>query len=140
MSVTLAVFVAAVLAVSAGYYINSASGENTVTINMKVTDGTPQNGSPDQILPSSFTVTEGDHYTVIFENTDDGPHGEVIPALGFSTNVVQGGQTVRVALTPEKAGTFEYYQPSGWCQSQTDPTSSCTGPQLMNGTVTVLPP
>lgn len=140
-SVILAVVIILVLAVSAGYYVNSQSGNGgTGTINMVVTDGTPQNGGPDEILPSNFTVTEGHNYVIVFDNTDDGPHEEVIPALGFTTNIVQGGQTVRVAFTPDKVGTFGYYQPEGACVSVSDPAVSCTGPQDMNGTVTVLAP
>src|SRR5580658_158665 len=123
----LAIVIIAILAVSAAYYINSVgSGSTGVTINMEVTDGTPQNGGPDEILPQNFTVTEGAHVTVVFENTDDGPHELVIPGLGFTTQVVQGGQTVRVALNPDKVGTFGYYQPAGSCVSQSDPAVSCT--------------
>ena len=137
----LAVVIVVVLAVSAGYYINSSSGgSSAATINMIVTDGTPQNGGPDQILPTSITMTVGDHYIIVFDNTDDGPHEEVIPALGFTTQIVQGGTTERVAFTPDKAGTFEYYQPAGSCVSISDPAVSCTGVQDMNGTLTVLPP
>jgi Cupredoxin-like domain len=137
----LAIVVIAVLALSAAYYINSSSGgTGTATINMAVTDGTPQNGGPDQILPTNFTVTEGDHYTIVFDNTDDGPHEEVIPALGFTTGVVNGGVTARFAFTPDKVGTFGYYQPAGSCVSISDPAVSCTGPQDMNGTVIVVAP
>jgi hypothetical protein len=140
-AVILAVVIIAVLAVSAGYYINSTgTSGNTPTINMIVTDGTPQNGGPDQILPSAFNVTEGLHYTIVFDNTDDGPHEIVIPGLGFTTNIVQGGQTTRVILTANKIGTFGFYQPAGSCVSAADPAVSCTGPQDMNGTVTVSAP
>lgn len=137
----LAVVIVVVLAASSVYYASSSSGGNSASIiKMQATAGTPQNGAPDLILPISITVTEGQHYIVVFENTDDGPHEEVIPALGFSTNIVQGGQTVRVAFTPDKAGTYEYFQPQGACVSVANPSVSCTGAQDMNGTLTVLPP
>jgi|SRR5271155_1717773 len=139
--VILAIVVVVVLAMSSAYYISSSSGGNSASIiKMQATDGTPQNGAPDQILPIKITVTQGQHYIVVFENTDDGPHEEVIPALGFSTNIVQGGQTTRVAFTPDKAGTYEFFQPLGACVSVSDPEVSCTGAQDMNGTLTVLPP
>jgi plastocyanin len=141
-SVILAVVVVAILAVSAGYYINSVSGNaaNSETIQMEVTSGTPQNGAPDAFLPASFTVTEGDHVTIVFDNTDDGPHEFQIPALGVSTGIVQGGQTVRTVFVPDKLGTFAYDQPAGACVSIQDPQSSCTGAQLTNGNVTVIAP
>jgi Cupredoxin-like domain len=139
-AVIFAIVVIAILAVSAAYYISSTSSSGGgVIINMEVTDGTPQDGGPDEILPQNFTVTQGQHVTVVFENTDDGPHEIVAPGLGFTTNIVQGGQTARVALNPSKVGTFGFYQPAGACVSQADPAVSCTGPQLMNGTITVLP-
>ena len=137
----MAIVIVAVLALSAGYYVNSSgSSGNTPTIQMEVTDGTPQNGGPDEILPTSFNITEGEHYTVVFDNPDDGPHELVIPGLDSRTMIVQGGATTRVALTANKLGTFDYYQPQGACISQSDPAVSCTGVQDMNGTVTVLPP
>jgi hypothetical protein len=137
----LAIVVVVVLAMSSAYYISSSSGGNSTSIiKMQATDGTPQNGAPDQIQPTRITVTQGQHYIVVFENTDDGPHEEVIPALGFSTNIVQGGQTARVAFTPDKVGTFAFFQPEGACVSVENPAVSCTGAQDMNGTLTVLPP
>jgi plastocyanin len=141
-SVLLAVVVVALLAVSAGYYINSVSGNsaNAETINMEVTQGTPQNGGPDAFLPASFTVTEGDHVTIVFDNTDDGPHRFQIPAFGVDTGPVQGGQTVRVTFVPNKLGTFAYDQPAGACVDVQNPEASCTGAQLTNGNVTVIAP
>lgn len=140
-AVILVIFIIAVLALSSAYYVSSSSaGNGTTVLTLTVTDGTPQNGAPDQILPSALTLTEGQHYTIVFVNTDDGPHEEEIPGLGFSTNIVQGGQTDRTALTPDKVGTFAMVQPPGSCVSIQDPAVSCTGAQDMNGTVTVVAP
>ena len=141
-SIILAVVIVAILAVSAGYYINSVSDNaaNSVTIDMEVTSGTPQNGAPDHFLPANFTVTEGEHVTIVFDNTDDGPHELQIPALGVDTGIVQGGQTQRVTFVPEKVGTFAYSQPPYACVSQQNPDTSCTGAQETNGNVTVLAP
>ncbi len=141
-TVILAVVIVAALAVSAGYYINSNTGNaaNSETIYMKVTSGTPQNGAPDAFLPASFNVTKGDTVTIVFDNTDDGPHRFQIPALGVDTGQVQGGQTVRVVFVPEKLGTFAYDQPQGSCVDTINPAASCTGAQLTNGNVTVIAP
>ena len=140
--IILAVVIVVLLAVSAGYYINSigVNAANSVTIDMEVTSGTPQNGGPDHFLPANFTVTEGEHVTIVFDNTDDGPHEFQIPALGVDTGIVQGGQTTRVTFVPDKVGTFAYDQPPYACVSQINPASSCTGAQETNGNVTVLAP
>ncbi|MDG7016684.1 MAG: cupredoxin domain-containing protein [Nitrososphaerota archaeon] len=136
--------VAVVLMGSAGYYINQNAGTpaNTVVINMKVTSGTPQNGAPDKFLPASFTVTEGEHVQIVFQNTDDGPHEFEIPALGVNTGIVEGGQSVRVNFVPNKVGTFAYDQPPGTCcyGGITYAQGCCTGAQETNGSVTVLAP
>jgi plastocyanin len=140
-SLIFGVVIVVVLAISAAYYIESLNnGGGGVTIDMEVTSGTPQNGAPDHFLPANFTVTEGEKVTIVFDNTDDGPHRLQIPALGVDTGPVQGGQTVRVTFVPERVGTFEYDQPQGSCYDQQNPAVSCTGAQETNGEVTVLPP
>lgn len=138
----LAVAIIAILAVSAGYYIISVSSASGATIDMFVSDGTPQNGSPDELEPLNFTVTQGQHVTIVFDNTDDGPHALVIPAFGVNTGIVQGGSTVRVSFVPDKSGTFGFYQPEGACNygGLGYQQGGCTGTQIFNGTVTVLPP
>ena len=138
----LAIAVALLLLVSAGYYISSVSGNQGVTIDMEVTSGTPQNGAADKFLPANFNVTEGERVTIVFDNTDDGPHELQIPALGVSTGIVQGGQAFRVVFVPEQVGTFAYDQPIGVCDygGLSYAQGGCTGQQETNGTVTVLPP
>src|SRR5271170_3317886 len=98
-SVILAVVIIAALAVSAGYFVNSVSGgggNNSVTIQVQVPPGGFGNyGNIDTYFPRNFTVTEGDHVTLVFENLDDDPHELTIPAFGVDTNVVPSGQTTR---------------------------------------------
>jgi hypothetical protein len=148
-SVILAVVIVAVLAVSGGYYISTVSGNggggNSVIVNIEVTPGLfGENASafPDEFLPQNFTVTEGQHVTIVFDNTDDGPHELVIPAFGVTTGIVQGGQTFRVSFVPNQVGTFEYSQPAGACNygGITPQQGGCTGNQETNGNMTVLAP
>jgi hypothetical protein len=143
-SIILAVVIAAILAASGAYYFSSVSGgsSNQEIIDMRVTSGTPQNGAPDAFLPANFTVTQGAHVTLVFDNTDDGPHEFEIPALGVTTGIVQGGQTVRVNFVPTQVGTFASDQPPGACNygGLTYNQGGCTGQQFTNGFVTVVPP
>ncbi|HXW36761.1 MAG TPA: cupredoxin domain-containing protein [Nitrososphaerales archaeon] len=122
-----------VLAISSAYYINNANAtsKNSVTINIMVTDGTPQNGAPDEFFPHYFTVTEGQHVTIVFDNTDDDPHELAIPAFGVNTGVVPSGVTTRVSFVPNQVGVFPYYEPPGLC-------GNCTGAQETWGNMTVL--
>jgi hypothetical protein len=140
-SVILAVVIVIILAASAGYYIysNGSSNNSVATVNMFVSDGTPQNGGPDQIEPTAFNLTVNHQAIIVFDNTDDGPHELVIPGLGFSTGIVQGGVTQRFTITPTKTGVYPFYQPNGACVDTENPEGSCTGAQNFNGTVTVLP-
>jgi hypothetical protein len=143
-SVILIIVIVLVLAGSAAYYIvsNTGNSSGTVVVNMQVTSGTPQNGGPDKFLPANFTVTEGDHVQIVFQNTDDGPHDFEIPALGVNTGIVEGGQSARVNFVPDKVGTFAYDQPANTCcfGGISYALGCCTGAQETNGDVTVLAP
>src|ERR1700758_3373116 len=98
--VVLAVVVVVVLAASGGYYFTSVgSGSSADSTTVTIIGSTPglygQNATknPDAFIPNNFTVTQGQHVTLVFENEDDGPHELVIPGYGLSTGIVQGGQT-----------------------------------------------
>jgi uncharacterized cupredoxin-like copper-binding protein len=132
--VILAVFVVAVLAVSAAYYASTVSGgsKDSVTVVIQVTNGTPQNGAADAFSPRNFTVVERQQVTLVFENNDDNAHELVIPRFGVDTGIVQGGSSTRVVFSPTQTGVFEYFEPPGVC-------GSCTGAQETSGNMTVLP-
>lgn len=146
--VILAVVVAVVLAASGGYYfinVNGQSSGNTTT--ETIIGSTPglygQNATtnPDAFIPTNFTVTQGTHVVLVFENEDDGPHEMVIPGYGITTGIVQGGQTVRVNFVADKVGVFAWDQPAGACNAGglTPQQGGCTGAQLTNGNMTVIP-
>jgi hypothetical protein len=148
-SVILVVVIVAILAVSGGYYFTNVSGGNCgncVTVNML--GSTPglygQNATlhPDAFYPLNFTVKQGQHVTIAFDNTDDGPHELVIPAYNVTTGIVQGGSTVRVSFVASKAGVFPFFQPNGVCNAGgiSPQQGGCTGQQITNGNMTVLAP
>jgi uncharacterized cupredoxin-like copper-binding protein len=145
----LAVVVIIVLALSGGYYvINNSAASSADSTTVTIIGSTPglygQNASqnPDAFLPHQFNVTEGQHVTLVFENEDDGPHQLVIPAFNVNTNIVQGGQTVRVQFIANKVGVFPFSQPPGACNAGglTPQEGGCTGNQETNGNMTVLAP
>ena len=146
--VVLAVVVAVVLAASGGYYfinVNGAGSANstTVTIIGATTGLYGENATqfPDAFIPNNFTVKEGMHVTIVFENHDDGPHEMVIPGYGLSTGIVQGGQATRVNFIADKVGVFAWNQPQGVCDigGLTPQQGGCTGAQLTDGNMTVTP-
>jgi Cupredoxin-like domain len=148
-SVILVVVIVAALVVSGGYYFTTVSGgncSNCATVNML--GSTPglygQNATlhPDAFYPLNFTVKQGQHVTIVFDNTDDGPHELAIPAFGVNTGIVQGGSTVRVQFVADKVGIFPFFQPAGVCNAGgiTPQQGGCTGQQITNGNMTVLAP
>ena len=146
--IVLAVAVAAVLAVSGGFYIMSVSGTSSAdTTTVTIIGSTPglfgENATqfPDAFIPNNFTVKQGMHVTLVFENQDDGPHQLVIPGYGVNTGIVQGGQTVRVNFIANKVGVYAWDQPAGSCNAGglTPQQGGCTGAQLTNGNMTVIP-
>ena len=143
-----AAVVVAILALSGGYYIYSLSGVTGNTQTWTEVGATPglfgENATqfPDAFIPNNFTVYEGYHVTLVFENKDDGPHEMVIPAFGVDTGLVQGGQTIRVNFVPDKLGTFSWSQPAGACNAGglSPIQGGCTGDQETNGNLTVIAP
>ncbi len=147
--VMLAVVVVALLALSGGYYFVNVSGGNSAnSTTVTIIGSTPglygQNATtnPDAFIPNNATVKQGQRVTLVFVNEDDGPHELVIPALGVTTGIVQGGQTVRVSFVPSTTGTFAWNQPAGACNygGISPQQGGCTGDQLTNGNLTVLAP
>jgi hypothetical protein len=147
--IILAVVIVVILGGSGTYYfttVDSSTCLNCVTVNML--GSTPglygQNATlhPDAFYPLNFTVKQGQHVTIAFDNTDDGPHEMVLPAYNVDTGIVQGGQTVRVSFTADKVGVFPFYQPAGACNAGgiTPAQGGCTGAQITNGNMTVLAP
>jgi len=135
----LAVVVILILVVSGAYYFTNVLGGNTansVTVNISVSNGTPQNGAADAFIPNNFTVKQGQQVTIVFQNLDDGPHELAIPQFSVNTGIVQGGATQRATFTPNQVGSFPYFEPPGVC-SQGAANAACTGKQLTNGTMTV---
>jgi nitrous oxide reductase len=134
-TVILAVVIVAILAVSGAYYFTNVLGgstTNSVTVNIEVTAGLGgANSAADAFSPRNFTVTQGEHVTIVFDNTDDGAHELAIPQFGVNTGVIQGGSTTRINFVPNQAGTFPYYEPPGVC-------GACTGVQETSGNMTVL--
>lgn len=138
-SIILVVVVVAVLAASAAGYANSFSGgggAGSVTVNIQVANCV-SNSCADTYAPRQFTVTEGQHVTIVFANYDDNAHELDIPAFGVSTNIVASGATTRVSFVPNQVGTFEYSEPTGVCSQGGIP---CSGEQEMTGNMTVLAP
>src|SRR5579859_4259650 len=116
--VVLAVVVAVVLLASGGYYFVNVNGTNTAnSTTVTIIGATPglygENATqfPDAFIPNNFTVKQGTHVTLVFENKDDGPHEMVIPGYGINTGLVQGGQTIRIVFVANKVGIFAWNQP-----------------------------
>lgn len=137
-----------VLAASGGYYFTNSSGASSAnTSTQTIIGATPglfgENATqfPDAFIPNNFTVAQGTHVVLVFENQDDGPHELCIPGYNFCTGIVQGGQTQRFDFVANKAGVFPWNQPAGVCDvgGLTPQQGGCTGAQLTNGNMTVTP-
>jgi heme/copper-type cytochrome/quinol oxidase subunit 2 len=90
----------------------TVTATNSVSVNI-LTFGTTQNWALPGFRPQNFTVTEGEHVTIVLYNNGDVPHQLAIPQFNVTTGIVQAGQTVRVVFVPNKAGTFAYDEPTG---------------------------
>ena len=122
--------VVVILAVIGTYPSVGPPGDST-TVTIVATAGSREVSMV--VAPANFTVTQGQHVTIVFHNTDEQPHEFEIPVLGVGTGVVQGGQTVRVNFVPNEVGTFVALQP---CSAGPAPLPPCGAV----GYVTVLSP
>ena len=137
--VLIAVIVVAVVA-SGEYYAqtvsSSDSSENSQTVNIQILGGVGA-GTIDSYSPNIFTVKEGQHVTLAVLNTDDNTHGLVIRAFGVDTGLIRPGDTDRVSFVANQTGTFEFFEPPGYCTGGVG--NVCNSVQHMTGNMTVVP-
>ncbi|HUI00099.1 MAG TPA: cupredoxin domain-containing protein [Nitrososphaerales archaeon] len=136
----LVVVVAAALVGSSLFYSQSflappASG-NSVKIDVQIIGGVGP-GTTDTYDPDNFTVTQGDNVTLSVLNTDDNTHGLVITQFHVDTGIIPSGNTVIVSFIADKTGTFEFYEPPGYCTGGVG--NVCNSVQKMTGNMTVIP-
>ncbi len=135
----LLVLVIVVAAVAAGEYytqsFNSSSPSNPL-VNIEIIGG-PAAGTVDYYSPNNFTVREGQQVTLAILNTDDNTHGLVLRAFGVDTGKIPPGHTDRVTFVANQTGTFEFFEPPGYCTGGYG--NVCNSIQHMTGNMTVLP-
>ena len=143
-TLVLVVIIIAALVGSGAYYaetISSAnSAANTIEVDITIVGGVPGTANAnttDTYSPDSFTVTQGEHVNLVVLNTDDNTHGLVLTQFKVDTGIIPSGNTVRVSFVANQAGTFTYYEPTGYCTSGVG--NVCNSVQHMTGNMTVLP-
>jgi heme/copper-type cytochrome/quinol oxidase subunit 2 len=122
------------------YASGSLSGKSSgpkpdaVQINISIIGGV---GYPtiDTYSPNNFTVRLGQQVTLAILNTDDNTHGLVLKAFGVDTGKILPGHTDRVTFVANQTGTFEYYEPPGYCTGGYG--NVCNSIQHMTGNMTV---
>jgi heme/copper-type cytochrome/quinol oxidase subunit 2 len=139
-SLLLVAVLAAAMVVSGAYYaqtfISSNSPGNSVQVYIQIVGGVGSN-TTDTYAPDNFTVAQGEHVTLVVLNTDDNTHGLVIPQFKVDTGVIPSGNTVRVPFVADQTGTFEFYEPPGYCTGGVG--NACNSLQRMTGNMTVIP-
>ncbi len=126
-----------VAAVAAGEYYAGTFGStssNSLTVNISILGGVGA-GTVDAYSPNTFTVKEGQQVTLAVLNTDDNTHGLAIRAFGVDTGKILPGHTDRVTFVANQTGTFEYFEPPGYCGGGFD--NHCNSVQKMIGNMTV---
>jgi plastocyanin len=136
----LLILVIVVAALAGAEYYSQKSGSsgssNSLLVNIEII-GTPAAGTVDYYSPSNFTVREGQTVTLAVLNTDDNTHGLVIRAFGVDTGKIDPGQTDRVTFLANQTGTFQFFEPAGYCTGGLG--NHCNSIQHMTGNMTVVP-
>ncbi len=132
--------VVATLIASSAYYAetfsSSNSQSNSVEEYIQIIGGVGSN-TTDTYAPDNFTVVQGEQVNLVVLNTDDNTHGLVIPQFNVDTGVIPSDHTVRVSFVADKSGTFQFYEPPGYCGGGVG--NVCNSVQLMTGNMTVIP-
>jgi heme/copper-type cytochrome/quinol oxidase subunit 2 len=125
--------VVVVLVVAPALYLYSSSqSANSVEINIQIVgDGT------DYYVPANLTVRQGEVVTLAVFNSDDNTHGLDIPAFNVDTGIIPHGITARVTFTASKIGTFQFFEPAGYCTGGKG--NVCNSAQDLRGKLTVTP-
>ena len=126
-------------AVAAGEYYQmsgSSSSSSSLLVNIEII-GTPAAGTIDYYSPNNFTVRQGQTVTLAILNTDDNTHGLVMRAFSVDTGKINPGHTDRVTFVANQTGTFEFFEPAGYCTGGLG--NHCNSIQHMTGNMTVLP-
>jgi len=123
-----------VVVVAGALYARSASSSSggSVEVDIEIVGGLGAS-TTDTYQPDNFTVSQGQTVVLVVQNTDDNPHGLAIPAFNVDTGAIKSGGTVRVTFVADKAGTFTFSEPAGYCGA------NCNSAQKMTGTMTVKP-
>lgn len=135
----LLILVIVVAAVAAGEYYSqtsSSSSSSNLVVNISII-GTPAAGTIDYYLPNNFTVRQGQQVTLAVLNTDDNTHGLVMRAFGVDTGKIPPGHTDRVTFVANQTGTFEFFEPPGYCTGGLG--NVCNSIQHMTGNMTIVP-
>jgi nitrous oxide reductase len=134
------VVVVVALVASASLYSQSfltpSSSGKSVEVDIEIVGGVGAN-TTDTYTPDSFTVVQGDNVTLLVLNTDDNTHGLVIDQFHVDTGIIPSGNTVERSFIADKTGTFEFYEPPGYCTGGVG--NVCNSVQSMTGQMTVTP-
>ncbi len=116
----------------AAYLSLSNKPGNSVTVSVEIVGD-----DTDRFVPSDVVVTQGQVVTFAVFNSDDNTHGLAIPAFNMDTGIIKHGITVRFTFTADKAGTFLFDEPPGYCTGGNG--NVCNSVQDLRGNLTVLP-
>jgi nitrous oxide reductase len=134
------VVVIAALVASASFYAQSfifpTSSGKSLEVDIQIVGGVG-GGTTDTYAPDKFTVVQGDNVTLLVLNTDDNTHGLVITQFHVDTGIIPSGNSVERSFIADQTGTFEFYEPPGYCTAGVG--NVCNSAQQMTGNMTVVP-
>lgn len=103
---------------SSGYY-----GEQVV-----IQIGGAVGSIPATYYPGNFTVSLGEHITLLVENTDNITHGLAIPSFNVDTGEIKPNGTATVSFVATPAGNYTYDEPKADCGG-----GNCDAGQALSG-------
>lgn len=126
----IAVLIIALVAFAAvAYYaLNRPSSSNYYGEQVVVQIGGAVGSTPATYYPGNFTVSVGEHITLLVENTDNKTHGLAIPSFSLDTGAIKPNGTATLTFVASPAGNYTYNEPSADCGG-----GSCDAGQALSG-------
>lgn len=132
-----AIVIAVIVAISAVAYftVYDKPSPGYFSEQLTVQIGRSASNATATYLPDNFTLSQGEHVSLVVQNTDNSAHGLAIPKFNQNTGEIAANGTATIAFVPNVVGNFTFDEPSTDCGGGTcDAGQALTGWFFVNAT------
>jgi len=114
-----AILVVALVAFGGVYYFSSSTApkqsNNYFAEQVLIEIGGATANSSATYYPDNFTVTQGEHVTIVVRNGDNLTHGMAISSFSLDTGPILPNGSAKLTFVPNALGNFTFSEPTSDC-------------------------